>query len=1136
MRRNGSKLFLMLTAAGLLLPASVPATAKPLAPSAGRVAYIYNTDTSSRDSFSALLTDKGVQVDLVALANASTFDFSADQAIIIGSDTGSTSSWSITATVNQIRNAGKPIIGVGEGGYAFFGTAGLALDIGYKGGTALHITETQAYVMYPSQPVFVSPAYVPVPTTRLLTLYTTGVNVVEPIVSVTPVGVPLAHSVTGRNLTLPDMLYSIVTQQSGGRCHTLWGFTGAPSLMTGAGKDLFVNIVLGEPCARLTMTAANATTSPNIDGRMDEGEWPVSSQLNIGHGFMRASNNGVRLFLLFDVIADTTNDLPTATLPIDTFAITFNVNGDNTITPNTDVNYTHNPGAYNMRYQYYTGPNAFGALQPTTRSSLGPGFGCSVADGSQTIASPPSASTCVAHRIWELGIDLREINAGPGDTLQVGLRLASKVPAFAEQVPANFKNDFSNLIWLRLANATGTLPVANPSAAVSFLADPFEVTQAVQTLGNTLPLVAGKNTVTRVNVRTADVAAPEPALVYLYGTRSGNDLPGSPLARLMDAPLAPNRAAITDTANMTLPRAWVTAGATRFTAAVARLDSNLSFSPPSTLTLLTRRAPVIWIVPLNTGTATSPTVVSNSEIITQENYMKAVYPVPGVQFIQQSWTAVGAFTNTVNLTNAKRKLNDYYQTAVAAWAISYWFTGQPPFDLPDAIYGFMTSGGGSSDPIWSLPNGLGRVAAGYRGTSLEGTMAHELNHIFDRNAVGTWGLHVQPGCGATGSDPNWPYPTSNINEIGFDTRLPWVLGGGRRSTVITSTTPDFQSYCQSGRLPTKWISPYRWSNLFNNAGFVPAFMRPETSLVITDVYYISGRLTQTGTVGALDPISAQVGIPTDAPIAGDYSIELQNGLGTVLQTIPFSATFVDVEGEPVEAVDFNFQIPQQAEVSRVVLKNGATELATIVKSASVPGAGFTYPAGGEIFSGTTAVQWSASDLDPGSELAFSLMFSTDGLNWLPVATGISGNSADVAMMGLPSTATGRFRLIVTDGFNTNSVDSSEFTVTGSQPTVNIFSPESNETFTPEALLTLQGDATDTTYKAIPDNRLFWSYAPIGGASGTPFGLGREASLMLHGGTYSLTLTAYDGAGNAGQASVRVTIIGNGVAFLPMILR
>src|SRR5262249_4189380 len=150
-------------------------------------------------------------------------------------------------------------------------------------------------------------------------------------------------------------------------------------------------------------------------------EWASASRLPFGHGFISALNDGIRLYLLVDVLDDTVNDPPNGTAPSDYFWLTFDVNGNGQIDSRTDLTSTSVPRTYNMRYQYYTGPGSWTGLQSTTRSSLGPGFGCFFGDGTLSFLLNPLRINCSRHRVWEFGIDLREIGAQAGGTVHMGL-------------------------------------------------------------------------------------------------------------------------------------------------------------------------------------------------------------------------------------------------------------------------------------------------------------------------------------------------------------------------------------------------------------------------------------------------------------------------------------------------------------------------------------------------------------------------------------------------------------------------------------------------------------------------------------------------------------------------------------------
>lgn len=100
-------------------------------PQAGTIAYVFRGDTASATSFYNLLTGAGYLVDLIPVFDIldPATDFSQYDLIIIADDSGYLSDWGQPAlTAQQVDKIVKPqipILGLGEGGYAFFGRLGL---------------------------------------------------------------------------------------------------------------------------------------------------------------------------------------------------------------------------------------------------------------------------------------------------------------------------------------------------------------------------------------------------------------------------------------------------------------------------------------------------------------------------------------------------------------------------------------------------------------------------------------------------------------------------------------------------------------------------------------------------------------------------------------------------------------------------------------------------------------------------------------------------------------------------------------------------------------------------------------------------------------------------------------------------
>ncbi|MDY6838852.1 MAG: hypothetical protein SWH78_12865 [Thermodesulfobacteriota bacterium] len=971
---------------------------------------------------------------------------------------------------------------------------------------------------------------------------------------------------------------------------------------------------------------------PHIDGSLGWFEWDMRSETRyaLDHGFISVCNDATRLYILVDVLDDTGDD------PGDDFWLTFDVNGDGVITEGVDLNYSQVPGTHNMRYAHYADPAVLTPLVPgPIRSSLGAGFGCFFWDGTKVIYIPDSglAPVCNEHRVWEFAIDLSEIGAAPGGLVRMGLRLVSETPDFTENVPEDFDTDFSDLIEIRLASVPeeirDDIPEADPAASLRFdeeksggliTAYGVEVTQAVQDRLNTLPLVEGKTTASRVYVEVDGIDSPQPAIVYLYGTRDGDDLPGSPLSMLHVSPAAVERGRLSHTANLRLPRGW-TEGTVRFHSHVYDLfDRRQDMSTPFTLAFETRDIPLYWTVPLRVALPEpyGETLPMDIDIARQESYLKAVYPVPDIRFVRLN----PEFTPLVRLcedgscikANAILQLNLYYDNLLLSWALK----GKTP---PDQMYGVVYEGGGRSDPTWSpyepgrglVSVGNVRFTPGILGVEHdwynEHAIAHEINHNLDRASdwtLATWGRHVgnpDPctwhgcpckaddrnslngdavadcarlglpaceggagdcedyenngwGCGGDSPDPDWPWMDDHIHEYGFDTRLPWVDGLGRmldpggypedfeerRFTVVPDTCPDFMSYCDSKMVvddeevdiyPGSWISPYRWESLFDF--FTPD---PPYALEPMTVIYVSGEIGLDG--GILHPAFIQDGFPTEemAP-GGEYAVEVQDPNGSPLLTRRFSAVLSSRQGEEVERIGFNFQLPlplspiqlpsqseqlpDEIKISKIVLKRTVHQeeeiLDDIVVSENPPSVIVVAPKGGEYWQGLETIEWRAEDQDEEALLSFTILYSPDdGNSWFPVAWLVQGESYEVNTAMLPGGDKGKIRVIVTDGFNTGEADSDgRFMVPGKPPKAFIIGPSPNSHFSSGEVIAFEGDGHDLEDEFIADTSFAWSYGS------TVFGQGRNVHARLPGGLHEVTLTVFDSDDNVTRETVVISV-------------
>ncbi len=198
-----------------------------------RVAYIYSVDPGAANDFRSYLQTQGYLVDLILQSDIFATDFGPYKVILIGRDTGSTSTWADGAgsTAAQIQATGKPILGLGEGGYAFFGK--LTLTIGW--GNGAHGDQKDIHILNPGQNYWNDPYNVAIPGSQDISLYDSNSNYVGIHYPSPVAGVEIVANIPGS----PEY-YPLIREAER---YFLWGFDGLPSAMTGKGQRILVNVL-----------------------------------------------------------------------------------------------------------------------------------------------------------------------------------------------------------------------------------------------------------------------------------------------------------------------------------------------------------------------------------------------------------------------------------------------------------------------------------------------------------------------------------------------------------------------------------------------------------------------------------------------------------------------------------------------------------------------------------------------------------------------------------------------------------------------------------------------------------------------------------------------------------------------------
>ncbi len=194
-------------------------------------AFVYSTtlDLLAYSEYQSMLALSSIPLVGVPISNVATTNWGHYELVIIGAYTSLDPVWGTSADVTALQNSRLPIIGLGEGGYAFFGR--LALNIGYANG--IHTAVTRTLPFSPTANVWLSPFPLIGSTPYRIYSGTAGVSIYIP--GSPPTNVERIGQQPGSSV-----YYNIVRQAAR---YLLWGFQSKPSFMTTNGRKLFLNIV-----------------------------------------------------------------------------------------------------------------------------------------------------------------------------------------------------------------------------------------------------------------------------------------------------------------------------------------------------------------------------------------------------------------------------------------------------------------------------------------------------------------------------------------------------------------------------------------------------------------------------------------------------------------------------------------------------------------------------------------------------------------------------------------------------------------------------------------------------------------------------------------------------------------------------
>jgi hypothetical protein len=704
----------------------------------------------------------------------------------------------------------------------------------------------------------------------------------------------------------------------------------------------------------------------------------------------------------------------------------------------------------------------------------------------------------------------------------------------------------------------------------------LEVTQGIQDLQNTVPLVRNKTTWVRAHVRRSGGDSSPVISARLWrivnGARSGNPVyPSNPGGKIAP-PTALSRDQLNDSFYFAVPATWLSSPSLQVEVEVNPFTSpNCNVNPIFCPFLWWReatetnysdnvlRSPVLglqsvpplrlWLYNVvyskRTGNTTNWYQTSNTHLFEIEDWLRRAYPISNL-ISQRSTTTMPETSIFRWMKDSKNK--DVYRmdASLVNQRLNLIRTinqiYNPNFMVQERYYGVVTDAGGFMRGL-----GGGFIASGPTGnanTSMWGWWdkdstsygdwyaGHEIGHTWNRGhpVVGGYVDEKNQGCGHSRDDANYPYPNAVIG--GKNTFL--SLGPGawivlppsryygfdvflRTPVVYGPDWTDMMSYCDK-----QWISDYTYNGIrqqIQSEGMVQAAqpLGPAGDYVLIQGEFAIDMAS--ATLDTILKIPSPVGQPLPEP--GEFAIHFRGSGGQLLASYPFEPTVYEDDDEEEPRHFIHLALPYPAGVRTIEVRKGNTLLAARTVSPNSPAVQVLAPNGGEVIgpAGVT-VSWTMSDAD-GDPLAASVLFSADnGGSWRVLTANITGTQFTVPFEHLAGTTQGRIRVLVSDGVNTSHDDSDGvFTVQNQAPAAMIVSPEENARFVQGQMVALRATSYDAEDGVMSGEAFTW-HSDRDGLLGT----GSEVEItILTKGTHLIELTVTDSAGSASKVTRTVVV-------------
>jgi hypothetical protein len=696
---------------------------------------------------------------------------------------------------------------------------------------------------------------------------------------------------------------------------------------------------------------------------------------------------------------------------------------------------------------------------------------------------------------------------------------------------ADLHGDLPNPLLVRATDTASQIGEATstfgytPAGVGDIWITAIEVTQAIQTLDNRIPLIAYKPTAVRVYVRsTEDARGPWTGVMARMIVNGHTYAPSlvDPRLGITASPMGSDRYTTTDSFVFLLNASDTAQGSRDLQVSIytpagrpERSTTNnastqlVTFNPPLYLSMY-------GVTYGNLNPTLGPAPWSDFEA--HRSFTRTVFPLTDFYIRRLPGNPAPTFDNSMGTA---------YIYAREVWATRMLAS------LPagSRIYLLQPEGdrltGMASHSGWLNGQNVQGDGAGW-------VMAQEVGHSF-----GLW-WHA-PGNDA--ADPNFDYPYSGGNiglQTGFDTRSLQALPRGMRD-IMSYFNPNWISpftycallgvipgavTCPSGAersyVPESGSLAVANSDRFSNVTLSNiSYSIPRASLVQPDQYlYVAGHINPDGTAAFFPfEVISSTENRTSVPPGAGFRLSLQDGAGNVLAGYDFHPLVT--HEDPNEPVGFSLIIPYDPAMKKVILYQDIAMLAERTASANAPQVTLLSPNNGEDWSGTQTITWQASDVD-NDPLTYTVEYSADaGQSWTPLNTGLTTTSLQVNFDDVPGSDNALVRVSASDGMNTTAdVSDATFRVPRKGPQVTITQPADNATYLESVPFMVSADAFD------------WEDGPLANPESYTWSSDRDGALgtgswlvlsTLTPGEHTLTVTATDANGNSASASLHVTI-------------